>query len=117
MRSRLLKNVRSAWAFTKTFSAARLTLFVLFCSSGSLLSKSALLIFVSEESIESLAARAEQFESNGNWEGAKSAYREILKIDPRSIAALNRLGAIEVRLQRFDEGIAYYKQALDLNPF
>ena len=46
----------------------------------------------------------------------RSVYREILKIDPRSIAALNRLGAIEVRRGEFSAGIRYYQQALDLNP-
>src|SRR5579872_2441916 len=68
------------------------------------------------QSIENLAARAEQFENEGKWQEAESAYREILKIDPRSIAALNRLGAIAVHQQQFRAGIEYYKQALDLNP-
>ncbi len=60
--------------------------------------------------------RAEQLENDGKWEDAESVYREILKIDPRSIAALNRLGAIEVRRGQFAAAIRYYKQAPDLNP-
>jgi tetratricopeptide (TPR) repeat protein len=69
-----------------------------------------------EQSIENLAVRAERFESDGMWENAESIYREILKIDPRSIAALNRLGAIAVRRGQFGAGIRYYKQAYDLDP-
>ncbi len=71
---------------------------------------------VPRQSIERLAERAEQLENDGKLEDAGSVYREILRIDPRSIAALNRLGAIEIRRGQFGAGIRYYKQALALNP-
>ncbi|MFN7993551.1 MAG: tetratricopeptide repeat protein [Bryobacteraceae bacterium] len=70
---------------------------------------------VPQQSIQDLAARAEQSENEGKWDDAEAAYREILKIDPQSIAALNRLGAIEVRQGRFTAGIRYYTLALHLN--
>jgi len=44
--------------------------------------------------VESLAELAEQFEAHGKWQEATAAYREILKLDPQSIAALNRLGVL-----------------------
>lgn len=69
-----------------------------------------------EQQVERLAARAEQLENEGKWDEAAAAYRDILKIDPQSVAALNRLGAIEVRLGQFAAGTRYYKQALALNP-
>lgn len=73
-------------------------------------------MFAPQVSIETLAARAERFENAGQWDDAESVYREILKLDPRSIAALNRIGAIEVRRGRFASGIRYYRQALVFNP-
>lgn len=69
-----------------------------------------------EQEVERLAEQAEQLENDGKWKEAAAAYRDILKIDPGSIAALNRLGAIEVRQGQFAAGTRYYKQALALNP-
>ena len=115
MKARFRENVRlsAACAFTKTFPVL-LTVLALLSSSGPALPATALQI--PQQSIEHLAARAEQLENEGKLEDAESAYREILKIDPRSIAALNRLGAIAVRRGQFSAGIRHYKQALDLNP-
>ena len=106
--ARFRESVRlsAACEFARRFPAVLLAVFALFPAIGPAL----------QQSIEQLAVRAEQFENDGKWEDAESAYREILKIDPRSIAALNRLGAIEVRRGQFSAGIRYYKQALDLNP-
>ena len=70
-----------------------------------------------QDAVQALAARAEQFEKVGRWEDAAAAYREILKVDPRSIAALNRLGAVYVRQDKFEEAVKYYGQALALNPY
>src|SRR5216683_4133354 len=116
MKGRFRKSVRlsAACAFTKTFPVL-MTVLTLFPSTRLALPATALQI--PQQSIEHLAARAEQLENDGKWEDAESAYREILKIDPRSIAALNRLGAVEVRRGQFSAGIRYYKQALNVNPF
>lgn len=115
MQARFRENVRlpTACAITKTFSVL-LAALALSTSSGPALHAAPLQS--PQQSIANLAARAEQFENNGKLEDAEAAYREILKIDPQSIAALNRLGAIEVRRGQFSAGIQYYKQALDLNP-
>lgn len=102
-----------ACAFIKTLSVLVMVL-ALFPSGVPALPAMALQI--PRQSIEHLAARAEQLENDGKLEDAESAYREILKIDPRSIAALNRLGAIAVRRGQFTAGIRYYKQALVLSP-
>jgi tetratricopeptide (TPR) repeat protein len=109
--------VLAASVFAKTFPVAvLLAISAWFPFDALAVPVAALPIFAAQDSIESLAARAEQLESNGKWEDAESDYREILKIDPRSVAALNRLGAIEVRRGRFDEAIRYYKHALSFNP-
>jgi tetratricopeptide (TPR) repeat protein len=63
-----------------------------------------------------LAARAEAFETKGQWEAAAGEYRKILKIDSRSVAALNALGALNVRQGKFRAGISYYDQALKISP-
>lgn len=69
-----------------------------------------------QASIMDLAARAENFEAQGNWEGAAEEYQKILKIDPHSVAALNALGALNVRQDRFQEGVSYYRRALQIRP-
>src|SRR4051794_35107697 len=70
-----------------------------------------------QESVQSLAARAERLEEQDKWEEAAAAYRQILKIDARSIPALNRLGALSVRQEKYREGLKYYGEALKLNPY
>src|SRR5438045_2040731 len=72
---------------------------------------------LAQDTVQALAARAEQFEALGKWDDAAAVYREILKITPRSIAALNRLGTICVRRQKFNEALAYYRHAQSLNPY
>jgi tetratricopeptide (TPR) repeat protein len=105
----------AACAFSKSFPAVLTTVLAVSFLSRAAFPRTAFPMYVPQESIEHLAVHAERLENDGKWEDAESAYREILKIDPQSIAALNRLGAIEVRRGRFESGIHYYKQALDLN--
>ncbi len=69
-----------------------------------------------QESIQSIGARAEQLETEGRWNEAAEAYRQILAIDPKSIAALNRLGALYVRQNQFAEGKKFYREALQVDP-
>jgi tetratricopeptide (TPR) repeat protein len=69
-----------------------------------------------QDTITDVAARAETFEAQGRWEAAAAEYRKILKIDPRSLPALNSLGALSVREGKFKEGISYYERALKINP-
>jgi tetratricopeptide (TPR) repeat protein len=101
---------------TRVFCLCFQASLVLLATTGAALPAKASGMFIPQQSIEDLAARGEQFENEGKWKEAESAYRQILTIDPQSIAALNRLGAIAVRLGRFDAGIKYYKQALELDP-
>src|SRR5438093_11086775 len=70
-----------------------------------------------QDTIQTLAARGEGFEKLERWEDAAAAYRQILKIDARSIAALNRLGAVSVHQKKFEEAVRYYRRALALNPY
>jgi tetratricopeptide (TPR) repeat protein len=106
----------AACALAKPFPTVVAIVVSSFLSSWPAFPSIALPMLVAQESIEERAIRAEQFEHEGKWDDAESAYREILKIDPQSIAALNRLGAIEVQRGRFEAGIQYYKQALAFNP-
>src|SRR5256884_6748247 len=76
--------------------------------AGALLASSAVAQTVSQGGkVEDLAARAERLEAQGKWEDAAASYREILRLDPRSIPALNRLGALYVNQEKFREGIKY----------
>src|SRR5438034_2301734 len=69
-----------------------------------------------QEPIERAAARAEQFEREGRWKEAAAAYQQILRSNPDSVPALNRLGALYVRQGKYQEGLKYYLEALKLNP-
>src|ERR1700694_1378550 len=69
-----------------------------------------------QQLFDGLVASAERYESEGKWEDAAETYQQIIKIDPASIAALNRLGAIRVRQGQYRQGIALYEQAYKLNP-
>jgi tetratricopeptide (TPR) repeat protein len=68
------------------------------------------------DDVPSLAAKAERLERQGDLEGAAAIYREILQLDPRSVAALNRLGALSVEQRQFNTAIDYYRRALALKP-
>ena len=69
-----------------------------------------------QETIAGLAAGAERLEAQGQLEAAAVQYRKILRLDPRSIPALNALGALSVRQGQAREGISYYDQALKIDP-
>jgi tetratricopeptide (TPR) repeat protein len=86
--------------------------------SGEFLLAHPLAVFAerSQQAIADLAARAEALEAQGQWETAAAEYRKILQIDPRSVAALNALGALSVKQGKFKEGISYYDRALKLSP-
>ncbi len=69
-----------------------------------------------QNSVQGLAAKAEQLEAQGKWAQAATAYESILKIRPYSLAALNRLGALYVNHHHYREGIRYYQRALQASP-
>src|SRR5256885_14833202 len=69
-----------------------------------------------QQSVDSLIASAERYENEGKWEDAAEAYQQIIKIEPGSIPALNRLGVIRVRQGKYRQGITLYEQAYKLNP-
>jgi len=52
----------------------------------------------------------------GNTALAIDAFRQILRHEPNSLAALNGLAAAYDRLERFDLSQRYYEQALGLDP-
>jgi tetratricopeptide (TPR) repeat protein len=68
------------------------------------------------DSIQVLAARAEKLEAEGEWQQAAAVYKSILKLNPKSLAALNRLGTLYVHHQKSEEGIKYYKRAIEVSP-
>jgi tetratricopeptide (TPR) repeat protein len=69
-----------------------------------------------QDNVASLAEQAEALEEQGRLDAAAATYRRILELDPQSVAALNRLGALCVKQQQFQAGIDYYQRALTLNP-
>ncbi len=69
-----------------------------------------------QKSINGLASQAREFEARGRLGEAAELYKKILGIDPRSVPALNQLGALYVRQKKFSEGLDYYHQALKINP-
>src|SRR5687767_13560387 len=51
-------------------------------------------------------------ESQGNVDNAIAQYREAIKLDPKHLDAMFRLGGVYVQARRFDEGIATWQRYL-----
>src|SRR5271168_640082 len=69
-----------------------------------------------QPSIQGIGSQAMEMEREGRFNEAAEGYKQILAIDPQSLAALNRLGALYVRQGNFAEGIGYYRDALRSDP-
>jgi tetratricopeptide (TPR) repeat protein len=60
--------------------------------------------------------RGVAFEENGDFEKALSDYRHTVAIDPNYGEAFYNLGALFVKMKRFDHAIENFSAALNLNP-
>ena len=69
-----------------------------------------------QQSADQLFQQAARHQQAGRWTEAEQAYRTYLKRFGATPEALANLGAVLVRLERFDEAIAAYSQALKLAP-
>ena len=49
-------------------------------------------------------------------EGAAEEYRAALAIDPKHFRALNNMGTVMHRLQKYEDAIGYYLRVLEINP-
>jgi len=61
-------------------------------------------------------AEAIALEQKGNLEAATTAWRSIIKQNPRDAAAFANLGVVLAKQQKYPEAAAAYKKALALNP-
>lgn len=52
----------------------------------------------------------------GNFEGAREAYKRVLKVEPNNLPALVNLGATEYRLGNFEEGERLLRRSLQIKP-
>jgi tetratricopeptide (TPR) repeat protein len=64
---------------------------------------------------DQLLRRAVELHQSGDIPGAIAAYREYLKLEPKSVMALSNLGAALSRSGQYEEAIAEYKKALALD--
>ncbi len=55
-------------------------------------------------------------EQQGRNADAEAAWQAIAKSDPRNAEAFAHLGLTESRQERYEEAIANYRHALELNP-
>jgi tetratricopeptide (TPR) repeat protein/SAM-dependent methyltransferase len=69
-----------------------------------------------ENSIESLQKMAEDSEAKGQWETAIDRYQKILEIQPNNVAARIKLANAFQELNKIEEAIAYYQNAIAINP-
>jgi protein O-GlcNAc transferase len=60
--------------------------------------------------------RALEWHQSGQLAAAKSAYEEILAIDPRHADALNLLGTIAIQSGDFQHAVELYAQAIEIDP-
>ncbi|MCA9433185.1 MAG: tetratricopeptide repeat protein, partial [Candidatus Omnitrophica bacterium] len=49
-------------------------------------------------------------------EGAAEEYRAALALDPKHFRALNNMGTVMHRLEKFEDAIGYYQRVLEINP-
>jgi tetratricopeptide (TPR) repeat protein len=63
-----------------------------------------------------IRANAIALEQRGDNEGAEQAWQSFAKADPGNAEALAHLGLLEARQQRLENAIAFYRQAIALNP-
>ncbi len=82
--------------------------------------KLGLLLFLAQASSSSDLNRrfdkALELQRKGDLRGAEAAYREVLKVAPRYGEAHANLGAVLIRLNRYEEAIREYETALQLSP-
>ena len=71
---------------------------------------------VAPNDVELLALTAAAEQSNGQWERALEHFAQARALDPRSAAALRRLGAAELYMRRYPEARATAERALALGP-
>jgi tetratricopeptide (TPR) repeat protein len=60
--------------------------------------------------------RALDFEQQGQWKEAESAWRQVLEQNPRDATACGHLGLVLAREQDYPGAVDAYRQALRLNP-
>jgi tetratricopeptide (TPR) repeat protein len=59
---------------------------------------------------ETRFAAGQLAESQGNWENAVTQYREAIKLNPKHLGAMYRLGGVYVQTKRFDEAIETFQR-------
>jgi predicted O-linked N-acetylglucosamine transferase (SPINDLY family) len=67
-------------------------------------------------SIEEAFGRATASFRAGNLHGAEHSFKEVLRQDPRHLAALNLLGIVLTHVKKYEEAEPYLRSALQLNP-
>jgi tetratricopeptide (TPR) repeat protein len=74
------------------------------------------LLGAQEPDADALFEKAVRLHQAGDNLGAVSAYKSAIEKQPRRVAARSNLGAVYVRLGRFEDAIAQYQAALKIEP-
>ncbi|MCA9440853.1 MAG: tetratricopeptide repeat protein [Candidatus Omnitrophica bacterium] len=72
-----------------------------------------------EDHYENGYALTRQYETSKDikyLEGAAEEYRAALALDPKHFRALNNMGTVMHRLEKFEDAIGYYQRVLEINP-
>ncbi len=69
-----------------------------------------------QEDIAARFNRALEFQKKGAWKEAEEEYRAILSMAPDYAEAYSNLGAVLMRLDRYEEAVRSYETALKLSP-
>lgn len=64
----------------------------------------------------SLTRQYEATQDRKYLEGAAEEYRSALALDPTHFRALNNMGTVMHRLERYEDALGYYQRVLEINP-
>lgn len=68
------------------------------------------------ENTKILSQKAAEAFGKGDWEAARSAYKEMLELDAENSLAWANLGAVEQQSGRTDEAVHCFEQSVHFNP-
>ncbi len=112
-----IKSLQNALALDPKLQGAQLTLVHALSESGRTLeAEGAMQAFLHADPARELIAQAAAHQRAGRLEQAEAAYREILRRDPRNVAALRLLAMVAMQTEHFGQAGQLLSRAVEIAP-